>query len=326
MRLSVLKVLLATLSIISISCDSRQSNVERGNAAGELYFGLGTEPSGIDPHLITGLTELYVTLAFFEGLVTYKSETMEIIPAVAERWVVSEDGRTYTFFFDPEARWSNGDPVRAEDFLFSFERILSPAFGGAYAYMLYDMKNAEAFNKGEISDFENVVCRAVDSATLEIELENPTPYFLSLLTHCTWWPVHPPTIMKHGGMTARISKWTKPENFVGNGPFTLEHWRVNSSIYAKKNPHFRAPEIVKLNGIHFLPIALDAEERAFRTGHLHMTSTVLPHRIEWYRHNMPERMRFDTALGVYYYKINTEREDSMTQECARLWPTRLIAN
>jgi len=286
----------------------RQTNVERGNAARELYFGIGTEPAGLDPHLITGLTELHVTIALFEGLVTLDSEAMTIKPGVAESWELSEDGRSYTFHFDPDARWSNGDPVTAQDFLYSFERILSPALGAPYAYMLFDVVNAKAFNEGAFTDFKKVGVRAPDPATLVVELKQPTPYFLSLLTHYTWWPVHPPTIEAQGGMTERISEWTKPENFVGNGPFTLESWRINSSIYAKKNPLYRDPDSVWLNGIHFLPIQPDAEERAFRAGHLHLTSTVLPHRIEWYRNNMPERMRFDTALGVYYYMLNTARE------------------
>ncbi len=302
-----LTALLCTLCLLC-GCDTRQTNVERGNAAGELYIGIGTEPSGLDPHLITGLTELYVTLAFFEGLVSYDSATMEIVPGVAERWERSSDGLRYTFYFDPEARWSNGEPVTAQDFLFSFERILTPALGAPYAYMLYVVRGAEAYHKGELTDFSKVGCHAPDARTLVIELNNPTPYFLSLLTHYTWWPVHPPTILRHGSMTDRISKWTKPGNFVGNGPFTLERWRVNSGIFAKKNPLYRDPGSVALNGIHFLPIQMDAEERAFRAGHLHMTSTVLPHRIDWYRRNMPERLRFDTALGVYYYMLNTERK------------------
>lgn len=308
MRHHHIHLLLCTISLFFTCCDARITNVERGNAARELYFGIGTEPAGLDPHLITGLTELHVTVALFEGLATLDSRTMEIRPGVARSWEISEDGKTYTFHFDPQARWSNGDPVTAQDFLYSFQRILSPALGAPYAYMLFDMKHAEAYNKGDTKDFAQVGARAPNPATLIIELNQPTPYFLSLLTHYTWWPVHPPTIEKHGGMTQRISEWTKPGNFVGNGPFTLESWRINSSLYAKKNPRYRDPDSVWLNGVHFLPIQADAEERAFRAGHLHLSSTILPHRIDWYRQHMPERMRFDTALGVYYYMLNTSRE------------------
>ena len=107
-------------------------------------------------------------------------------------------------------------------------------------------------------------------------------------------------------MTDRISKWTKPGNLVSNGPFQLDTWRLNHSIHVTQNPYYTAQESVRLQGIHFLPIAIDAEERAFRTQQLHITSTVPIPRIDWYRQNQPERMRFDTYLGVYYYAINTE--------------------
>lgn len=306
MPFKIIVALICTL-VVLCGCDSKQSNVERGNAAKELFIGIGTEPAGLDPHLITGMTEIQVAMAFFQGLVTYNSETMEIVPGVAERWKLSDDGKIYTFYFNQEARWSNGDRVTPQDFLFSFERILTPALGAPYAYMLYPMKGAEAYHKGELTDFSQVGCRALDEVRLVIELENPTPFFMSLLTHNTWWPVHPPTILAHGSMTERISKWTKAGNLVSNGPFTLESWRVNSAIFAKKNPLYHDVENVALNGVHFLPIQADAEERAFRAGHLHLTSTVLAHRIDWYRKHMPESIRFDTGLGIYYYMLNTER-------------------
>lgn len=299
---------LALLALLFSGCGERQSNVEQGNAAQELYIGIGTEPEGLDPHLVTGVTEHYVLLSLLEGLTTVHPKTLAIEPGVAERWEISEDGLRYTFHLDPVARWSNGDPVTAGDFMFSFERILTPALGAPYAYMLYSIKNAEAFNKGELSDFAEVGVKAPDPRTLTFELEAPTPYFLSLSTHYTWWPVHPPTVLAHGGMTDRISKWTKPGNFVGNGPFALKTWRLNHSIEVEKNPHYRASDSVRLNGIHFLPIAIDAEERAFRADQLHITSTVPIPRIDWYRENAPDAMHFNTYLGVYYYLINTERE------------------
>ena len=108
-------------------------------------------------------------------------------------------------------------------------------------------------------------------------------------------------------MTDRISKWTKPENYIGNGPFRLKRWHLNNGIHVIRNSHYREHSKVRLNGLHFLPISVQSEERAFRAGHLHLTSSVPIHRIEWYRKNHPERLRFDTALGVYYYMLNTER-------------------
>jgi oligopeptide transport system substrate-binding protein len=290
-----------------LSCGKNHSNVQEGNTAQELYVGIGTEPEGLDPHLVTGVTEHYVLLSLLEGLTNVHPKTLEIEPGVATHWEISENGLEYTFHLDPLAKWSNGDSVTSQDFMFSFERILTPALGAPYAYMLYSIKNAEAFNKGEIDDFAAVGVKAPDAQTLQFELKAPTPYFLSLSTHYTWWPVHRATVLAHGGMTDRISKWTKPGNFVGNGPFALKKWRLNHSIHVEKNPHYRDEPNVRLNGIHFLPVNLDTEERAFRAKQLHITSSVPIPRIDWYRKNAPDRMRFDTYLGVYYYLVNTER-------------------
>ena len=296
----------ALFSGLLLSCSRSSTNVEYGNRNGELFIGIGTEPAALDPHITTGLTEYSVMLALFEGLTTLHPETMAVQPGVARSWEISDQGRLYTFDLDPSARWSNGDAVTAEDFLFSIQRILSPGLGAPYAYMLYPIDGAEAYNKGETEDFSTVGIRAPDSATLEIKLVAPTPYFLGLLAHNTWWPVHPPTILQHGGMTERISKWTKPENFVGNGPYTLEKWQLNHGISANKNPHYRKANEAALERIHFLPIELQTEERAFRAGHLHITSSVPVHRIDWYKKERPEQLRVDTALGTYYYMLNTK--------------------
>lgn len=298
-------ILLAIL--VLVGCTKQQDAINLGVLNQELRVGIGTEPAGLDPHLTTGLTEFNVMIALMEGLTTIDAETMEVRSGVAESWEISNDGKTYTFHFDSDAHWSNGDPVTASDFLFSFERILAPALGAPYAYMLYPMRGAKAFNKNEISDFSLVGVSAPDASTLVIELESPTPYFLSLLTHNSWWPVHPPTILKHGSMTDRISKWTRPENHVGNGPFKLDHWRLNHSIVATKNPHYRESASVKLNRIRFLPIDINSEEHAFRANQLHMTSSVPIHRLDWYRQHCPENLFIYDALGVYYYIINTTR-------------------
>jgi len=299
--LAALALCLAT----ACSEDKRQTNVERGNANRELYLGLGAEPATLDPHLATGVTEHYVLLSLLEGLTTVHPKTLAIEPGAAKSWDISDDGLTYTFHLDPEARWSNGDPVTAGDFMFSYERILTPTLGAPYAYMLYSIENAEAFNKGEIDDFAQVGLKAPGDRTLVIRLESPTPYFLSLPTHFTWWPVHPPTILAHGSMTDRVSKWTRPDNFVGNGPFALRSWRLGHTLTVDKNPHYRDAAAVALNQIHFLPIDIEAEERAFRADQLHITSTVPIPRIDWYRANHPEVLHFDAYLGVYYYLVNT---------------------
>ncbi len=297
--------LAALACALAAGCGPAETQVERGVREQVLYVGAGAEAASLDPHLVTGVTEHYILLALFEGLVTRDPATLEIRPGVARNWKVSPDGRRHTFYLDPTARWSNGDPVTAGDFLFAFRRILSPELGAPYAYMLYAMRGARAYHRGEVDDFAQVGASAPDESTLVIELESPTPYFLSLLTHYTWWPVHPPTVLAHGDMTDRISDWTRPGNLVGNGPFRLDSWRLSDRIVVAKNPLHRTADEVRLNAIHFLSIQGDAEERAFRAGFLHLTSTVPIHRIDWYRKHRPEAVRFDTYLGTYYYSFNT---------------------
>lgn len=307
LRIQFFKLCLIGALFVGLGCARKASNVEEGNRAQELYIGIGAEPAALDPHITTGLTEYSVMLAMFEGLTTLHPETMAVQPGTAESWEVSEDGLTYTFKIDPDAKWSNGDPVTSHDFAFSIERILTPALGAPYAYMLYPVQGAEAFNKGETVDFSSVAVSTPDGRTLIIKLESPTPYFLSLLSHNTWWPVHKPTILKHGSISDRISPWTKPANFVGNGPYTMDYWLLNNRITVAKNPHYRKADDATLDKVHFMPIDAQTEERAFRAGHLHITGSVPIHRIDWYRENQPDRIRFDTALGVYYYMLNTSR-------------------
>lgn len=308
MRFRTITIVFCTLIGLCLSgCSDKRSNVERGNASGELYIGIESEVAGLDPHLTTGLTEMSVEIALLEGLTTLDAKTMAVKPGVAESWDISEDGRTYTFSFDPKARWSNGDPVTPADFVFAYERMLSPDLGAPYAYMLHPIRGAEAFNTGKIDDFSTVGVKALDNRRLQIELTQPTPYILSLMTHQTWYPVHPPTILKFGEMTDRISDWTKPGNYVGNGPFKMDSWHINKSIVVSRNPYYRAPDGIELNRIHFMPLDIETAERAFRNGYIHIYPKVPTYRIDWYQENHPENIRFDTSLAIYYYMLNTER-------------------
>ena len=294
----LLPIALAGCALVGLfaACGQQATNVERGNRNNELYFGIGVEPAALDPHITTGLAEFHVLNALFEGLTTLDARTMQPQPGVAASWDISEDGLSYTFHLDPQARWSNGDRITAADFKYSIERILTPELAAPYAYMLYDVLNAEAFNRAKLDDFKQVGVSAPNESTLLIRLEKPTPYFLSLFAHNTWFPVHPPTIEAHGGMSERISKWTKSQNFVGNGPFTLERWRLNDAVYTRRNPHYRNHEAVKLNAIHFVPYLIPTEERAFRSNQIHITDTIPAHRIEWYQENRPEAVNIATAL------------------------------
>lgn len=287
---------------------NRQSRIKDVTSKGILLLSNGTEPEDLDPHLVTGVPEHNIISALIEGLVSEDPKDLHPIPGIAERWEISEDGKKYTFFLRPDALWSNGEPVTAHDFHKSFERMLTPSMGSEYAYMLYSMKNAEAFNTSKIKDFSKVGSRVVDQRVLEITLENATPYFLSLINHYTWYPVHIPTVEKHGPISQRGNKWTKPGNFVGNGPFKLKEWRLNDVVIVEKNPTYWDADSVKLNEIHFYAIdQANTEERSFRAGQLHNIYTMPLGKIDRYKRDYPDLIKIEPYAGTYFYRINVTK-------------------
>ncbi len=300
--------LLLCAATILIGCAKRETAVDIGNREQILHRGIGGEPKDLDPQTTSGMPEFYIQSAIFEGLTSQRPGDSTPIPGTAERWEISADGRVYTFYIHPEAKWSNGDPVTADDFVFSYQRALSPALSNPYAYMLFCLKNGEGFYKGSITDFSEVGVKALDEKTLQITLNAPVPYFLRLLKHHSWFPVHPPTILKFGKIDSRDTKWTRAGNLVGNGPFKLISWKPNRKLVVEKNNHYWDAKTCRLNAVHFYPIEdINAEEYAYRTGQLHVTNETPLERIKHYKENSPDLIRLEPLLGTYYYEINTQR-------------------
>ncbi len=229
-------------------------------------------------------------------------------PGVAERWDISGDGLIYTFHLRADARWSNGEPVTAHDFVASYRRILTPGLAAENASMFYVLRGAQAFHKGQLNQFGEVGVTAVDARTLRLTLDHPTSYFLSLLQHWAWYPVHLPTIEKAGPADSRANPWARPGTLVGNGPFVLKEWRRGQRLVVAKSPTYWDAATVRLNEIHLHPIeSRDAEERAFRTGQLHLTEALPPGKVERYQREEPELLRIDPYLGTEFYRINITR-------------------
>jgi oligopeptide transport system substrate-binding protein len=300
-------LMIAITGITLSSCGGGESNVSQGNREGILHYGNGTEPQGLDPHVVTGIPENHIVRALFEGLAVKNPFTLEPEPGVAERWETSADGLTVTFYLNPNARWSNGDAMSATDYVWSWHRALSPAMGNQYAYMLYPVKNAEAFATGKLDDFDQVGVKALDDLTLQVTLAAPTPFFIQLMDHYSTFAVHRPTIEKFGKATDRFTKWTRVENMVGNGAFTLTEWKLNRRIRIEKSASYWDREKVRLNGIVFYPTEnLSSEERMFRVEQLHYTQTIPLDKIPVYR--AMENSPYVNApyLGTYYYLLNTK--------------------
>ncbi len=304
MSFLVLFVLLLGIS----GCTKRETRVAVGNREQTFHIGNGGEPSDLDPHTAIGEIEHDIMLALFEGLVNGDPKTVDPIPGVAERWDISDDGLIYTFHLRKNARWSNGDPLTAHDFYNSYQRALMPSLGNQYSYMLFPVKNAEEFNTGKISDFSQVGFKVLDDHTLRIILQSPTPYFLSLIIHNSWYPVHLPTVEKFGKIDDRNNRWTRPQNFVGNGPFVLKEWKVNSHILAEKSSTYWDAAKVKLNKIYFYPTeSSDTEERMFRAGQIHTTRECPQPKIQVYKATKPHLIETYPLLSTYYYRINVTR-------------------
>jgi oligopeptide transport system substrate-binding protein len=299
----------ASVFFFAPGCGKRSTSVETATRTGTLHVGIGGEPSELDPHVINAPPDYRLIFAFFEGLTMNDPVTSEPRPAVAERWTSSPDGLTWTFHLRRDARWSNGDALTAADFLASFRRALSPTLGSQYTLLFNPVRGAEAFAAGKLKDFAQVGFAAPDPHTLVITLAQPTPYFLTLVTgNPIWFPIHPATVAKHGALDRRGTGWTRPGRFVGNGPFTLKEWRPNQVIVAEKSATYWDAARVPLRAVHFHPIDnVDAEERAFRAGQLHLTNSVPVARLANYRAEQPSPLRTTPILTVRFITVNTAR-------------------
>jgi oligopeptide transport system substrate-binding protein len=296
------------VSLFLTACAKRETLVEKGIRTHTLLVGNQNEPATLDPQLIDAYTDMRIAVALYEGLTCFDEKTGAAVPGVAERWDVSPDGLTYTFHLRPSARWSNGDRVTASDFAYSFRRILSPALGASYNYMLWPIKNAEAYAAGRIQDFSEVGVTVIDETTLRITVARPTPYLPLLAAHSTWYPVHRATIEKFGKIDDRNSTWTRPANFVGNGPFVLTEWSPNARITVAKNPRYWDAATNQLERVQFFPIEkAEVEDLNFRAGQLHVTSSAPPSKITVYRQQSPDQLRLDPLLGLFYVNFNSTK-------------------
>ncbi|MGA3180818.1 MAG: peptide ABC transporter substrate-binding protein [Verrucomicrobiota bacterium] len=298
----------ACLVVLTAGCGRRETLVEVGDREGMLRIGNGAEPAGLDPQVETGEPEHDIMITLYEGLVDPDPKDASPVPGVAERWDISPDGKVYTFHLRKNARWSNGNPVTSRDFLESYHRILLPALGAQYSYMLYPVTNAEAFNLGKITNYDQVGFKAPDDYTFVVTLSGPTPYLPAMMVHNAWYPVPIATIKKYGAWDDPTNPWAKPGRFVGNGPFLLTQWKINSHILVERNPYYWDAKNVRLNSIYFDPEeSYDTAERMFRSGQLHTDLQAPPSKVAFYRKYKPGLLNDYPLLSTYYYRFNVTR-------------------
>lgn len=208
-----------------------------------LRLNLGFEPESLDWLQATDSYSFDVIANIMAGLTKYNNE-LQSVPSIAKSWEISEDSKTYTFYLDENAKWSDGKPVLADDFVFSWQRILDPKTAGPYAYLMYPIKNAQKFNTGEIKDPHLLGVEAVDNLTFKVELESPLAFFLNITSYCFAFPQRRDIIEKYG------DDWTKPGNLISCGPFVLKDRHHEYKMTLERNPHYTNP-IPKLEEIKY---------------------------------------------------------------------------
>ncbi|MDQ0512542.1 peptide ABC transporter substrate-binding protein [Ancylobacter amanitiformis] len=284
--------LLASILLAAFSLPAAADVVyNRGNSA---------DPESLDPHKTSTVYEAHILRDLFEGLVM-QDATANLIPGAAASWTVSPDGTVYTFKLRPDATWSNGEPLTAEDFVYSLRRLEDPATGAEYASMLYVIKNGEEVNTGKAKP-ETLGVRAIDPKTLEITLKSPTPYFLEVLTHQSTYPVSKASIEKFG------AEWIKPGNLVSNGAFTLTEFVPNDHIKLSKNPKFHDAATVKLDAVNYIP----TEDRStaikrYEAGELDSNDDLPTEQLADLKKKFGDQVKIGPYLGTYYYAIKTDK-------------------
>jgi oligopeptide transport system substrate-binding protein len=273
-----------------------------------LRVGNGSEPQDLDPHTIRGTPEHRLATALFEGLVTEDPTDLHPVPGVASSWEISPDGLTYRFHLRPDARWSDGAPLTAEDYVASYQRMLSPKLASEYAYLIFNyVAGADDYYHGRNPDFSSVGFHAVDSHTLLVQLAHPTPFLLRIIAcHYSWDVVPTKVIARYGPVDTRANGWTR--HLVGNGPYRLKQWLPGQKIVVERNPYYWNNANTQLDQIEFYPIDdVSAEERMFRTGQLDITFELPRSKVSAYRVDHPDQLFESAYLGDYFYRFNCTR-------------------
>ncbi len=280
---------------------SRNSPLTLADGSTVFRRGNGAEPETLDPHRAQSVTSSNILRDIYEGLVNQSPEG-ELIPGGAERWEISDDGKTYTFYLRKDARWSNGDPVTAKDYVYGLRRCVDPETGSVYAEILTPINNAKAIIGGELPP-EALDVTAVNDHKLEIHLKAPTPYFIGLLAHSSAYPAHHASIEKHG------DQFTQPGNHITNGAYQMSEWVVASHITITRNEHYWDNANTGIDVVKYLPIEnTESEFKRYLAGELDMTGSVPIPQIEWAKTNLPDDYQSYPSLAVYYYGLNLTRE------------------
>jgi oligopeptide transport system substrate-binding protein len=286
------RVALAAALVLSAAAAAAPAVIRQGTAA---------DPPSLDPSVAAGSLAAPVITDLFVGLVT-RDAASRPIPGCAESWQVSADGRTWTFRLRPALRWSDGTALTAEDFVWSFRRLVTPSTGSLLPGLFFFISGAEAvFRQQAPADTLGVT--APDARTVVLRLDHPVPYLVEMLANLQVAPVPRHAIEKHG------RDWTRPGNMVSNGAFVLAERVPQNFMRLTRNPNFFDAAAVELDEVFWYPTQdLATSLRRFRAGELDTVLNFPPDEIEWLRRNMPESLRITPTLASYFLVLNTQRK------------------
>lgn len=296
----------ALAAVALLSGCNRTDPTALARAENKLLITVGPEPSSLDPHRSTGSPESFIMSALWEPLVEWNEDATGFVPAAAISWDISDDGRVYTFHLRPDAKWSNGDPVTARDWVVSFQRWLTPSLAAELGNFADPIVGAFDFRTGKNPDPDSVGIREIDTHTLEIELIEPDVMFLDRLPNYPWFPVHQPSVTAVGDFYDPMTNFIRPGVLVSNGPFMLTDWRHDQFVEVTRNPHYHSE--TRLAAIRFLAMGnLDVAERAYRSNQLHITDGVPASKMAGYRESKDPAFLNYPRVGSRYLMVNTQR-------------------
>lgn len=272
----------------------------RADGTQVLRRGNGAEPESLDPHQARSVPAANVLRDLYSGLVQIAPDG-DIVPADAQSWDIGEQGLVYTFKLRADARWSNGEPVTAQDYVYSLRRSVDPATGSPYAQLHAPIVNANAIIHGDKPP-QSLGVRALDDHRVEITLKAPTPYFLGTLAHSISYPVYRPAIEAHD------AAFTQPGNAVTNGAYTMADWRVNSMIGLERNSEYWDDANTAIDRVEFYPITdSNSALSRYQAGELDWSTKVPISRYDAIEKYISDQLHTQPTLGVYYYGLNVRR-------------------
>ncbi len=289
----VAAIVLLTAGLLS-GCGKSGSDQYAAAGKDTLVRGNGAEPPSLDPAIMQDVNSAQIAYDLYEGLTDF-NQSNQPVPGIAQSWDISSNGKVYTFHLRPNAKWSNGEPLTAQDFLYSWQRTLDPKTASPYAFVLFPVVNAQEINAGKMP-LSSLGAKVIDAHTFQVTLKRPVSYFLQVMTQPATYPVYAPSIKKYG------NAFVQPGNSVTDGAYMMAAWVPNGYIDLVKNPYYYDAADVKIDKVKYLPIVdTNSELSQYKSGAIDVTYTVPVDQYKQIAKEYPTELHTVAWTGNYYY-------------------------